>query len=102
MTTTAAKRRSSAPGNRQGLVVIGAVIIVVAIIAIIAILLSGNQSGDVNVASLPQERTADGGYVVGNPNAPITIIEFADFACPHCQEYHPTITKFLNDYVVPG
>ena len=45
---------------------------------------------------------ADGGFVLGNPNAPITMIEFADFACPHCQEYHPMITQFLADYVVTG
>jgi protein-disulfide isomerase len=56
----------------------------------------------VDVSSIPQERTSDGGFVLGNPNAPITIIEFADFACPHCQEYHPTVTQFLQDYVATG
>jgi protein-disulfide isomerase len=37
-------------------------------------------------ARLPQTRTADGGFVVGAADAPITIVEFADYACPHCQE----------------
>ena len=90
--------------NRQGLLIAGIVIVAVVVVAVIAILLfgSGSGSGDIDVASLPQSRAADGGFVLGNPNAPITVIEFADFACPHCQEYHPEITKFLADYVVPG
>jgi len=102
MTTTAVKRKSSAQPNRQLITIVGIVVIVVAVVAIIAILLSGNRSGDIDVASLQQSRQADGGFVLGNPKAPITIVEFADFACPHCQEYHPTITQFLGDYVVSG
>ncbi|MBI1259825.1 MAG: thioredoxin domain-containing protein [Chloroflexi bacterium] len=102
MTTSAVKRKASSQPNRQLITIVGIVVIVVAVVAIIAILLSGNRSSDIDVASLPQSRQADGGFVLGNPNAPITVIEFADFACPHCQEYHPVITQFLADYVVPG
>jgi protein-disulfide isomerase len=96
------KRKSSAQPNRQGLLIVGIVVIAVAVVAIIAILLSGNRSGDIDVTSLEQSRQPDGGFVLGNTKAPITLIEFADFACPHCQEYHPTITQFLGNYVVSG
>lgn len=53
-------------------------------------------------ASLPQMRTEDGGFVVGEPDAPITIIEFADFACSHCQTYRPVIDQVVSDYVATG
>lgn len=53
-------------------------------------------------ASLPQARQADGGFVVGEPDAPITIIEFMDFACPHCQNYRPVIDQVVMDYVAAG
>ena len=53
-------------------------------------------------ASLPQSRSEDGGFVVGEPDAPITIIEFADFACPHCQNYRPIIEQVIIDYVATG
>lgn len=53
-------------------------------------------------ASLPQSRTEDGGFVVGEPDAPITIVEFADWACSHCQDYLPTLETLLRDYVVTG
>lgn len=32
-------------------------------------------------------RTAEGGYVMGNPDASIKIIEFASLTCPHCAEF---------------
>lgn len=102
MTSAAVKRTASSRGNRQGLLILGIVIIVVAVLAIIAILLSGNQGGEADVASIPQSRGSDGAFVLGNPNAPITIIEFADFACSHCQQYHPTVTEFINNYVATG
>lgn len=54
------------------------------------------------LASIPQSRTADGAFVLGDPSAPITIIEFADWACPHCQDYRPTIDQMIRDYVVTG
>jgi len=100
MTSTAIKRKPASQPNRQLITIVAIVVIVVAVVAIIAILLSGNKGGDVPLVTLPQARQPDGGFVVGNPQAPITLIEFADFACPHCQEYHPTITQYLNDYVM--
>ncbi len=53
-------------------------------------------------ASLPQTRLDDGGFVVGEPTAPITIIEFADYACPHCQDYRPVIDQVIEDSVATG
>jgi protein-disulfide isomerase len=96
------KRRETAPMNRNVLIIGAIVIILVVIFGIIFITRSGSGSGDVDVASIPQSRAADGGFVLGNPDAPITVIEFADFACPHCQEYHPQITQFLTEYVATG
>ncbi len=106
MSTSASKNRGAAGSprpNRQGLLVLGGVVIAVVVVAIIAIALSGAQGGsEINYASIPQSRTADGGFVLGNPDAPFTVIEFADFYCPHCQEYHPEIQKFLANYVATG
>jgi protein-disulfide isomerase len=96
------KRRQPAPMNRNVIIVGAIVIIVVAVIAVFLIARGGNPSGDVDVASIAQSRAADGGFVLGNPDAPITVIEFADFGCPHCQEYHPQITQYLQDYVATG
>lgn len=32
-------------------------------------------------------KTKDGGYLMGNPDAPIKLVEFASLTCPHCAEF---------------
>lgn len=34
----------------------------------------------------------------GNPDAPVTIIEFSDFQCPYCRTVAPTIKEVLGKY----
>jgi FKBP-type peptidyl-prolyl cis-trans isomerase/protein-disulfide isomerase len=54
------------------------------------------------IASLPQSRGEDGAFLLGDADAPFTLIEFADFACPHCQTYKPVIDAFIRQYVASG
>jgi protein-disulfide isomerase len=39
-----------------------------------------------------------GSPVLGNSNAPITIVEFADFECPVCRNLHDTLRGILPKY----
>ena len=41
--------------------------------------------------------TADD-YIRGNPDAPITIVEFSDLECPFCKRFHSTLQQALADY----
>ena len=38
--------------------------------------------------------------ILGNPNAPVTIVEFSDFQCPFCARFHPVLRDVLKEY--PG
>jgi protein-disulfide isomerase len=39
----------------------------------------------------------------GNPDAPLTIIEFSDYQCPYCKRHvEQTLPKLLSDYVDSG
>lgn len=88
--------------NRMMIGIIAGIAVLAAIIIIVVSLNGSNQVAVGKYAELPQSRLPDGGFVVGNPDAPITIIEFADYACSHCQEYLPTMSKFIDTYVKTG
>lgn len=34
----------------------------------------------------------------GQANAPLQLVEFSDFQCPHCKEAQPTVEQLLKDY----
>lgn len=36
--------------------------------------------------------------VRGTPNAPVTIVEYADYECPYCQQAEPIVRKVLDSY----
>lgn len=47
--------------------------------------------------------TPEGGYVMGNPNAPIKVIEYGSLTCPHCAEFEEKGFPHLrDDYVAKG
>lgn len=56
------------------------------------------------LAAPPREITiAELGYTVGEPTAPLQVVEFSDFGCGYCRQFHlevyPTIER---EYVVAG
>lgn len=47
-------------------------------------------------------RAADGAFTVGNPDVPVTVIVFADWACPHCDDYKSTVDELIASDVAQG
>lgn len=100
----AGNKAKSAGSNNTTFIVIG-VIAAAVLIAAVAILLSSNDTNlgpALDYSQIPQSRTADGGFVIGSPDAPVKIIAFKDFLCPHCQDYVPTTKEFIRQYVATG
>lgn len=51
----------------------------------------------------PVKISTDDDPVRGDPNAPITIIEFSDFQCPFCARFHDqTLPSLLDEYIEAG
>ena len=40
----------------------------------------------------------EGAHVKGNPKAPVTLVEYADFQCPYCTRALPVINQLLTKY----
>ena len=48
-------------------------------------------------------KTPEGGFVMGNPNAKVKLVEFGSMTCPHCAEFEEQGAKSLVDnYVKKG
>ncbi len=54
-------------------------------------------------AAEPVKISIDNDPIIGNPNAPITIVEFSDFQCPFCARFHTqTLPSLLGEYIEQG
>ena len=52
---------------------------------------------------LPMKISADNDPIIGDPNAPITIIEFSDFQCPFCARFYTqTLPLIHEEYIQQG
>lgn len=51
---------------------------------------------------IPSRRGKDGAFILGNPDARVTVVAFMDFLCSHCRDYQTTIKDFLSEFVVTG
>lgn len=41
-------------------------------------------------------------YIRGNPNAPIMMVEYSDYDCPFCKQFHITMNQIMDEYGVTG
>jgi len=91
--------------HQRNKLILGAVIVAALAIALIFVVVSSQSSFSESAndySQIPQGRRDDGGFVLGDPAAPITIIAFEDFLCSHCQRYKSTVDKLISQYVAKG
>jgi len=49
------------------------------------------------------DTNTDGGVIMGNPNAPIKLVEYGSLSCPHCAKLaQEGFAKLTGDYVTSG
>jgi protein-disulfide isomerase len=61
------------------------------------------QAAQPQPPSGPVDITIDGAYAIGDPNAPITIIEYTDYQCPFCsRHFTQTYPQLKENYIDTG
>ena len=103
------------PNKRRNVMIAGLVAVVVVVAAVLILVSSGDNANE-NAApaanaplrglketkamlkGIPQD-----GNALGEKNAPVTMIEYADYQCPFCRDYAlETMPILITDYVRSG
>lgn len=96
----------SSKAQQQQLTLIG-IVAAAAVAVFVVVILLGSQGDTVERTGIAVEASdgsqqEDGVFVMGDPDAPVTIVEFADFRCPFCQDYKPTVDQIIEELVNTG
>lgn len=115
MDETPTPQPAAAP-NRNVLAIPAAIVIGFALIAV-AIYFTGGKAptklmpGTANQEDLTPEQPVASGpirpidekdHIRGNPNAPIVIVEYSDYDCPFCKNFHETMQQVMDNYGASG
>ena len=61
------------------------------------------QAAQAQPPSGPVEVPIEGAYAIGDPNAPITIVEYTDYQCPYCsRHFEQTFSQLKENYIDTG
>jgi protein-disulfide isomerase len=55
-----------------------------------------SKSADQYTINIRPVTSAD--HILGNPNAPIKIVEYSDTSCPFCKIFHPIMEQLMTDF----
>lgn len=93
--------------QRQTYLAIGLAVVAVVVVVMIAL---SNLPADAPIpetaltryVGLQVSRSAEGYPRLGNPDAPVQVVEYSSFACPACQSFHENSLQGLIDRVRTG
>lgn len=93
--------------RKRTLTMIGGAVAVALIVVVVLILFNRDTTpAAANEPVNPPPELADvpmDGMTMGDPNAPVTVIEFGDFQCPACGQFARVVEpELIQDYIATG
>jgi protein-disulfide isomerase len=94
--------------RRRLMMIIGGVVGVALIAAVVLILVNRSDDGEsggnlpaVTALSAPEITAPRDGLTLGDPNAPVQIVEYGDYQCPYCaisnnEFFQPLLNEYIN------
>lgn len=58
----------------------------------------GQQIAKTGGSNITIRSITDQDHILGNPDAPVKIVEFSDTECPFCKRFHPTMKQAVDEY----
>ena len=99
MSRSRARQRRQQEKRRRRLYWILGIAAVAVVVALIIILPLLQGSADI-VAPEPYEWPEGTGTGMGDPDAPVVIVEYSDFQCPFCRQFHEqTLPSIVDNHV---
>lgn len=95
--------------RRQRQVIVVAAVAIVAVVAIILIIL-GNLPAEAPIpedvaeryAGIPQSTSVEGFPVLGDQDAPVSLVEYSNFECPACKSFYDSVAPALVERAKAG
>lgn len=93
--------------DKQTLAIPVAIVVAAALIAGAIFFSDDNDSSTENTHSTRGEvadisPVNENDFIRGNPNAPIVLVEYSDYDCPFCKQFHETMERVMAEYGVDG
>ncbi|HET9946448.1 MAG TPA: thioredoxin domain-containing protein [Patescibacteria group bacterium] len=77
---------------------IGALILVFAVWFLAVVMNPSNTPSTNPTATIKMPPVTSSDIQTGNPNAPLTLVEYADFQCPSCGAYYPIVKQIQQAF----
>jgi len=110
--------RRARQANPKVLAIAGGLAAVAAVVVVLAVTLGGGSKGPTNYPAIGTLKNAlpgaadvstmfkgipQNGLTLGNPKAPVTMVEYIDLQCPFCQQFETQVMPdIINKYVKTG
>lgn len=93
-------------GRKNGTYAIPAAIVIAGMLIAGALYMTNNKQVETETAA---EHTpvlvpalSEDDHILGNPDAQIVVIEYSDFECPFCKNFHATMHQLIDEYGAAG